>query len=132
YSVYPFATLSTINSRVTARVPKWEMRMGRMAAFTASGSLGASLPVPAARLAHGTIKRRRVSTQAGRALEILGHAIEYLADEYVHYGRSFSDRDGQVEAVQLLMSINRQIYLECPEVPTIAERCRSFLHPRAA
>ena len=103
-----------------------------MAAFTASGSLGASLPVPAARLAHGKIKRRRVSTQAGRALEILGHAIEYLADEYVHSEGSLSMHDGPVEAVQLLMSVNRQIYLECPEVPTIAERCRSLLHLRAA
>jgi hypothetical protein len=106
--------------------------MGRMAAFTATGGLGASLPVPAARLAQGTVKRRRVSTQAGRALEILGHAIEYLADEYVHGGGSFSAHDGPVEAVQLLMSINREIYLNCPEVPSIADRCREWLHLRAA
>ncbi len=28
--------------------------------------------------------RRRTTPEAGFALEILGHAIEYLADEYVH------------------------------------------------
>ncbi len=34
--------------------------------------------------AGGVRRRRRISPQAGHALEILGHAIEYLADEYVH------------------------------------------------
>jgi hypothetical protein len=29
-------------------------------------------------------RTRRISPEAGRALEILGHAIEYLIDEYVH------------------------------------------------
>ena len=28
-------------------------------------------------------RRRRISPQAGHALEILGHAIEYLTDEFV-------------------------------------------------
>lgn len=90
------------------------------------------MPVPAALLAGGTLKRRRVSTQAGRALEILGHAIEYLADEYANGEGSSSMHDGPVEALQLLMRINRQIYLDCPEVPSIADRCRSMLHLRAA
>jgi len=38
---------------------------------------------------------------------------------------------GQLDAVQLLMALNRQVYFECPEVPSLAERCRSFLHLRA-
>jgi hypothetical protein len=33
-----------------------------------------------------------------------------------------------VEAVQLLMGINRQIYFDCPIVPSFAERCRALLH----
>ena len=71
-------------------------------------------------------RRRRISPQAGRALEILGHAIEYLADEYLHSGGTFSANDPEVEAIQLLMARNRQIYFECPIVPTVAERLCSF------
>jgi hypothetical protein len=77
-------------------------------------------------------RRRRISPEAGHALEILGHAIEYLADEYIHCGGAVSAQDGQVEAVQLLMKMNRQIYFACPEAPTFGERWRALLHLRAA
>jgi hypothetical protein len=77
-------------------------------------------------------KRRRITPRAGHALEILGHAIGYLTDEFVHEATTFSPHNAQVEAVQLLMSLNRQVYFECPEVPTIAERFRSVLHFDAA
>jgi hypothetical protein len=70
-------------------------------------------------------RRRRISPEAGRALEILGHAIEYLADEYVHSVGTFSASDPEVEAIQLLMALNRQIYFECPAVPTWGERLRA-------
>jgi hypothetical protein len=75
----------------------------------------------------GTRRRRHIGRDAGRALEILGHAIEYLADEYVHTGRSFRASDPEVEAIQLLMKLNRQVYFACPEVPTLAERLRKLL-----
>jgi len=65
-------------------------------------------------------------------LEILGHAIEYLADEFVFAGGSFSAHDPQVEAVQLLMGLNREIYFDCPEVPSFADRWRALLHLRTA
>jgi hypothetical protein len=78
-----------------------------------------------------TVRRRRISPQAGRALEILGHAIDYLTDEYVLHGGTFCARDPQLQAVQLLMALNRQVYFECPEVPTLKERCRALLRPRA-
>lgn len=80
----------------------------------------------------GCKRRRRISPQAGRALEILGHAIEYLSDEYVHAGGSLAAHDPQLEAVQMLMAANRQIYFACPEVPTLAERWHALLHPRTA
>ena len=76
----------------------------------------------------GRARRRRISPQAGRALETLGHAIEYLSDEFVHAGGQLTAHDGQVEAVQLLMGINRQIYFDCPILPSFAERCRALLH----
>ncbi len=78
------------------------------------------------------VRLRHITPQAGRALEILGHAIDYLTDELVHAGGSFCARNAQVEAVQLLMRVNRQIYFECPEVPTLSERFLALLHLRKA
>jgi hypothetical protein len=80
----------------------------------------------------GRARRRRISPEAGHALETLGHAIEYLSDEFVHSGGALTAHDGQVEAVQLLMGINRQIYFDCPVVPSLGERCRELLHMRRA
>ena len=77
-------------------------------------------------------RRRRITPQAGHALEILGHSIEYLTDEFVNQGGLLSAHDGQLEAVQLLMALNRQIYFECPVEPTFAERCQALLGLRAS
>jgi hypothetical protein len=71
--------------------------------------------------------RRRISPQAGRALVILGHAIEYLSDEFVHEGGPVSLSDGRIEAIQLLMSVNRQIYFECPVILPLGTRILGFL-----
>jgi hypothetical protein len=102
-----------------------------MAASSTTTGFGVQVAYSAATFTRKRVHRRKISPQAGHALEILGHAIEYLSDEFVHAGGSFSAHDGQVEAVQLLMRINRQIYLDCPEIPTLGERCRSWLHLRA-
>ena len=88
--------------------------------------------MPAAVTGRGITRRRRVSPQAGRALEILGHAIEYLTDEFVYAGGSFSAHDPQVEAVQLLMGLNQEIYFDCPEVLTFGDRFRAMLRLRTA
>ena len=72
-------------------------------------------------------RRRRIDQKSGRALEVLGHAIEYLTDEFVHTGDAASSSHGALEAVQLLMAVNRQIYFECPEAPTLGERVFSLL-----
>jgi hypothetical protein len=100
--------------------------MNSMAAFT---STSVSIPVSASSGSAVRLRnrRRRISPRAGHALEILGHAIEYLADEFVYQGGSFSADNGQLKAVQLLMALNRQVYFECPEVPSIRERLRAFL-----
>jgi len=90
-----------------------------IAARPQTASLGA-LPSAAA---PSTVRRRRITPQAGHALEILGHAIEYLTDEYIYRGGQFYPGDPEVQAVQLLAAVNRAIYLECPEVPTLGERC---------
>jgi hypothetical protein len=73
--------------------------------------------------------RRRLSPRAARASAWLGHAIEYLANEIIHDQLRPAAQNGRLEAVQLLMAVNRSVYLECPEEPTLAERCRRFLRP---
>ena len=103
-----------------------------MAATTTTG-----FPIPACAQAVPAAgvrsnRRRRITPQAGRALEILAHAIEYLTGEFVHTDHTFSVRNEQLEAVQLLMALNRQVYFECSEVPSFSERCRTLLHLLAA
>lgn len=99
-----------------------------MATTTTTG-FSVAIPAPAAQtISKGLNCRRSISPQAGRALEILGHAIEYLTDEFIHQGGSFSADNTQLQAVQLLMAINRQIYLDCPQVPPIRKRLFSFFH----
>ena len=99
--------------------------MAATATTTFPISAPATSVLPASRVPS---RRRRITPQAGYALIKLGHAIEYLTDEFVHEGGSFSSSDARLQAVQLLMALNRQVYFECPEVPTLGEHCRSFLH----
>jgi len=103
-----------------------------MATTTTTGfPLPLSVDAPATVCA-GANRRRRISPQAGHALEVLGHAIEYLTDEFIHEGKSFSANNGQLQAVQLLMALNREVYFECPEVPPFGKRLLSFLHLQAS
>jgi hypothetical protein len=96
--------------------------------------------VPRVSLAGSTLRTtrrypryRRIDPQSGHALEILGHAIEYLTDEYVHAGGSLRANNAQVEAIQLLIMANRAIYFGCPPVPSLGERLRGWFHfPRRA
>jgi hypothetical protein len=113
-------------------VPIFWVRMEGMGASLTTGGYSMRTAAPMAVKGRGEVRRRRISPQAGHALEILGHAIEYLADEFVYAGGSFSARDPQVEAVQLLMGLNREIYFDCPEAPTFADRWRALLHLRTA
>lgn len=88
---------------------------------------GVSIPRANA-AARARSNRRLITPQAGRALDILAHAIEYLNDEFVNQGIAFSSRSEQLEAVQMLMALNRQVYFECPEVPSFGNRCRALCH----
>jgi len=80
---------------------------------------------------------RGITPEAGRAIEMLGHAIEYLADEFALECRSREvsvavDKHPSVAAIELLMTRNREIYFSCPMVPTLGERLRSLLHLQRA
>jgi hypothetical protein len=75
-------------------------------------------------------RRRQISPLSGRALEVLGHAIEYLADEYaLHAGNLplLNAEDPQLHAIQLLMAASRSVYWACPLAPTLRERVSRLL-----
>jgi len=59
------------------------------ASMTTDFSIPASTPV-ASTARFPANRRRRITPRAGHALEILGHAIEYLTDEFVHRQSNFS------------------------------------------
>ena len=115
--VFSFATNDIRHLMKAAKWPKNKWRIENMATSTTFG-----FPVPASAPATRDVgvragRRRRITPQAGRALEILGHAVEYLTDEFVHEGKSLSADNAQIQAIQLLMAFNRQVYFECPEIP---------------
>jgi len=92
---------------------------------------------PAAARGRGrTGPRRKISPAEGRAIEMLGHAIEYLADEFALECRTrdaaSARKHGCVQAIELLMARNREVYLSCPAVPTMAERLRGLLRVQRA
>jgi hypothetical protein len=74
---------------------------------------------------------RSISRSAGHALETLGHAIEYLTDQYVDQSSADDFATGQLEAIQILMAVNRSIYFDCPEKVGLLDRlgaaCRSLI-----
>lgn len=83
-------------------------------------------PAASAPAAHFT-GHRRISYKAAHALEVLGHAIEYLSEEFGDEEACTSAERARLEAVQLLMARNHEIYFACPEVPSFMESIRSFL-----
>ncbi len=71
--------------------------------------------------------RRRITREAGLGLEKLGHALEYLTDEFVHDGCRFDQDHGRLQAIQLLASLNRQIYFGCGITPTLGNRLQTLM-----
>jgi len=55
----------------------------------------------------------RLTAAQGRALEMLGHAIEYLVDSRLASADEFCSPAAQ-EAIQLLSRANREVYLTAP------------------
>ncbi len=73
---------------------------------------------------------RKLSPENGRAIEMLAHAIEYLADEFsvecMNSGVKGSSAElPEMKAIELMKELNRQIYLGCPELPPLFERLRA-------
>jgi len=61
------------------------------------------------------VLRRQPSMTQGQALEKLGRAIEYLYDSQV-YRKGGELMPDDVQAVQTLMRLSREVFLQCREV----------------
>jgi hypothetical protein len=73
--------------------------------------------------------RRRLTAEGGRAIEILGHAIEYLADEFAvdtAPKAALGNADPRIEAIQVLKALNRAIYFASPEVEPVLRRIQRW------
>ena len=81
-------------------------------------------------------KLRRVMThEEGRALEMLGHAVDYLTDQYLYEGdeSEIIRMDGlSTEAAQILISARQQILQSLPLTETRMQRLWDALFHRKA
>jgi hypothetical protein len=75
--------------------------------------------------------RRRGTLEQGRALEALGHAVEYLVDSRLFHAGELNPVD-EHEAVQILMRLSRAVFAECPEVVSLRRRMRQWVAQRFA
>jgi hypothetical protein len=70
-----------------------------------------------------TVVFRRPDPQQGRALEVLGHAVEYLADSY-----SLRDASpGDLLAISILHKASLEVFAECKIVIPLRERLMRLL-----
>jgi hypothetical protein len=97
---------------------------------TAAPALGPILLAPSS----APFVRRGLSRESARGLEILSHAIEYLADEYAVDPADkgpLGNLDPRIEAIQALKALNRAIYFSGAEVLPVWQRLRHrFLRPK--
>jgi hypothetical protein len=99
---------------------------------------GSGKPLAAARREAGRpggTERRRGNAMQGRALEALGHAVEYLMDSRMFL---VGQENGKAEqdALKILMQMSRTVFLECPEVVSVWDKmgrlCRRSFARRTA
>lgn len=89
-----------------------------------NGSLGADGIVRTPGSVHDRrMVRRRGSRQQGKALEFLGHSVEYLVDSRLFTTDEVVAKNDR-EAVQILMRASREVFAECPEVITVGRRMK--------
>ena len=70
--------------------------------------------------------RRRPDRNQGRALEVLGHALEYLVDTRMFVLREPNSKaDG--ESIQILSRCSREVFSTCVEVVPLRQRLKAWL-----
>lgn len=81
-------------------------------------------------MGQGSGVTRQIDPEAGHALEILGHAIEYLIDsatDRIIKGASIDDELGTLAAADILKALNREIYFACPPRLSLRSRFLNWL-----
>lgn len=73
--------------------------------------------------------RRRANLQQGRALENIGHAIEYLVDSRLFITSGLDDR-AEHQAIQILMRASRAVFAECAEVLPLRRQLALWIEKR--
>ena len=73
------------------------------------------------------VLRRRPSMQQGRALEVIGHGIEYLVDSRLFITSGLDERAEQ-EALQIMMLASRAVFADCTEVVPLRQQLDRWLH----
>lgn len=73
--------------------------------------------------------RRRANLQQGRALEVIGHGIEYLVDSRLFLTSGLDERAEQ-EAIQIMMRASRAVFAECAEVVPLRRQVDQWLQKR--
>lgn len=69
---------------------------------------------------------RRPDREQGTALEVLGHAVEYLIDSRMAQIETPYTRSDE-EALQLLMGCSRSVFESCAEVISLRNRAAGWL-----
>lgn len=88
---------------------------------------------PAASPAVVTGKRRIMTREQGRALETIGHAVDYLQDIYLHNGPDqeiLGSDSPAMEAVRILVATRRELLNSLPLRETFSQRTRNVLFHR--
>ena len=71
--------------------------------------------------------RRRTTPQQGRALEVLGHAIEYLVDSRLPEG---GPTKAENRALRILMACSRAVFEESVAVVPVHQRVQEWVQGR--
>jgi hypothetical protein len=77
------------------------------------------------------VVRRRAGKEQGRALEQLGHSIEYLMDSRLFLISGGSNK-AEAEAVRILTRASREVFAACPEVVPVGERIHRWIGRKVA
>jgi hypothetical protein len=72
---------------------------------------------------------RRPDMQQGRALEMLGHAIEYLVDSRMFLVNE-PHTPAEADAVQLLSRCSREVFATCEEIVPVHHRFKRWASER--
>lgn len=89
-------------------------------------STAAPFPSVYSAAARRHVLRRRPSPLQGRALEKLGHAVEYLVDSRMALIDEPATK-ADAEALDTLMRLSRCVFLECEEIVPVGRRLKAWM-----